>query len=134
MCPVLLWKLYIHYWTIRNVSTVLFVQINTPSKMQSYSTHSIYYSLAIKFNIMMFIEALWSPTGKGLTSWHSLVMSNCVFVTFPRGILGHVWYLIVSITDLCPLSFMNAPFPSEIHVRVKILFTCKKRKFIRKYV
>ena len=31
----------------------------------------------------LFIDALWSPAGKGLTSWHSFVMSNCEFVTFP---------------------------------------------------
>ena len=29
-----------------------------------------------------FICALWSPDGKGLTSWLSFVMSNCEFVTF----------------------------------------------------
>ena len=29
----------------------------------------------------------------------------CVFVTFPRGILGQVWYLIVSIPDLCLLPY-----------------------------
>ena len=28
----------------------------------------------------------------------------CGFVTFPFGILGHVWYLIVSIPDPCCLS------------------------------
>ena len=31
----------------------------------------------------LFICALWSPAGKGLTSWLSFVMSNCEFVTFP---------------------------------------------------
>ena len=31
----------------------------------------------------LFIVALWSPAGKGLTSWFSFVMSNCEFVTFP---------------------------------------------------
>ena len=41
----------------------------------------------------LFIFALWSPAGKGLTSWLSFVMSNCEFVTFPSGILGQVWYL-----------------------------------------
>ena len=34
----------------------------------------------------------------------ALVTFSCVFVTFPCGILGHVWYLIVSIPDLCRLS------------------------------
>ena len=34
----------------------------------------------------LFICALWSPAGKGLTSWLSFVVSNCEFV------LSH-WYL-----------------------------------------
>ena len=29
----------------------------------------------------------------------------CIFVTFPCGILGQVWYLIVSFPDLCRLSY-----------------------------
>ena len=48
----------------------------------------------------LYIAALWSPAGNGLTSWLLFVMFNCVFVTFPCGILGQVWYLIVSISDL----------------------------------
>ena len=39
----------------------------------------------------LFIVALWSPAGTGLTSWLLFVMFNCVFVTFPCGILGQVW-------------------------------------------
>ena len=31
----------------------------------------------------LFIDALWSLAGKGLTSWLSFVMSNCDVVTFP---------------------------------------------------
>ena len=31
----------------------------------------------------LFICALWSPAGKGLTSWLSFVVSNCEFVNFP---------------------------------------------------
>ena len=31
----------------------------------------------------LFICSLWSPAGKGLTSWLSFVVSNCEFVTFP---------------------------------------------------
>ena len=52
----------------------------------------------------LFIAALWSPAEKGLASWLLFVMSYCDFVTFPFGILGQVWYLIVSIPDLCCLS------------------------------
>ena len=29
------------------------------------------------------MRALWSPAGKGLTSWLSFVVFNCEFVTFP---------------------------------------------------
>ena len=29
----------------------------------------------------LFICALWTPDGKGLTSWLSFVVSNCEFVT-----------------------------------------------------
>ena len=53
----------------------------------------------------LFICALWSPAGKGLTSWLSFVVSNCKFVTFSIGILSQVWYLIVSIPDLCTLTY-----------------------------
>ena len=31
----------------------------------------------------LFIAALWSPAGKGLTSWLSFVLSNFEFVAFP---------------------------------------------------
>ena len=31
----------------------------------------------------VYICALWSPAGKGLTSWISFVGYNCEFVTFP---------------------------------------------------
>ena len=44
------------------------------------------------FCARLFICALWSPAGKGLTSWYP-------------DILGQVWYLIVSIPDLCTLTY-----------------------------
>ena len=53
----------------------------------------------------LFIAAMWSPAGEGLSSWLMFVMFNCVFVTYPCGILGQVGYLIVSIPDLCLLSY-----------------------------
>ena len=33
--------------------------------------------------VCLFVNALWSPAGKMLTSWLSFVMSNCEVVTFP---------------------------------------------------
>ena len=53
----------------------------------------------------LFIAAMWSPAKKGLTSWLLFVRFNCVFVTLPCGLLGQLWYLIVSVSDLCRLSY-----------------------------
>ena len=50
------------------------------------------------------------PCGHLLTSWLLFLMLNCVFITFPCGILGQVFYLIVLIPDLCPLTLSNAIF------------------------
>ena len=53
----------------------------------------------------LFICALWSPAGKGLTSWLSFVESYCEFVIFPLVSWVRVWYLIVSIPDICTLTY-----------------------------
>ena len=53
--------------------------------------------------VCLFICTLWSPAGKGLTSWLSFVVSNCetsLFHWYPSQVL----YLIVSIPDLCTLT------------------------------
>ena len=52
----------------------------------------------------LFICALWSPAGKGLTSWLSFVVSNCKFVTFPLLSWVRCGTKIVSIPDLCTLA------------------------------
>ena len=62
--------------------------------------------------LRLFIAALWSPAGKGLTSWLLLVMFIVFFFTFLCGILGQV-YLSVSFPDTCLLSYFllfNKPF------------------------
>ena len=67
--------------------------------------HLCYFCLVF---VMLFIDALWSPARKGLTSYFSFVMSNCEVVTFP--LVFWVWCgacLIVSIPDLCPFSYFN---------------------------
>ena len=38
---------------------------------------------AMSLSSSVYIRALCSPAGKGLTSWLSFVVSNCEFVTFP---------------------------------------------------
>ena len=55
----------------------------------------------------LFIAALRSPAGKGLTFWLVLACVGdlyYIFVTFP---CGQVWYLIVSFPDLCHLSYFD---------------------------
>ena len=48
-----------------------------------FTDHLCYFCLVLCFHARLFINALRSPAGKGLTSWLSFVMSNCEFVTFP---------------------------------------------------
>ena len=44
--------------------------------------HVISVLCLLYFRARLFIDALWSPAGKGLTSWLSFVMSYCELVTF----------------------------------------------------
>ena len=62
----------------------------------------------------LFIAALWSPSGKGLTSWLLLVMFIVFFVYLPCGILGQVWYLIVSFPDLFSFSYFYTNFNYKV--------------------
>ena len=71
----------------------------------------------------LFICALWSPAGKGLTSWLSFVVSSCEFATFRVGILGQVWFLIVLIPDLCTLTYFNCD---------SLKYTCKTIENVNK--
>ena len=47
--------------------------------------HLCYFCLVffLCFHARLFVDALWSPAGKWLTSWLSFVMSNFDVVTFP---------------------------------------------------
>ena len=67
--------------------------------------HLCYLCLVFVMLLRLFIAALRSPIGKRLTCLLLFVMFNCVFVLFPCGILGQVWYLIVSIPDVWHLSY-----------------------------
>ena len=64
--------------------------------------HICYFCLVLLyFRAPLFIDTLWSPAGKGLTSWLSFV--NCEVFYFSIDILGQVWCLIVSIAFLLQL-------------------------------
>ena len=46
--------------------------------------HLCYFCLVfVMLSCASVYERLWSPAGKGLTSWLSFVMYNCEVVTFP---------------------------------------------------
>ena len=49
---------------------------------------------------------------------------NCEFVTFPLVYLGQVWYLIVSIPDLCTLTYFGNQFVVFLRVVVIYRFYC----------
>ena len=78
----------------------------------------------------VFFAAFWSPAWKGLTSWPLFVMLNCVFTTLPCGILGQVWFLIVSIPDLCCFSYFLSPSTESISIEVKPYTTFEKTSVI----
>ena len=46
--------------------------------------HLCYFCLVLLYiHACLFVDTLWSPAGKGLTSWLSFVMPYCDVVTFP---------------------------------------------------
>ena len=55
----------------------------TAYRFMSWIIYVISVLVLLCFRARMFIDALWSPVGKGLSSWLSFVMSNCEVVTFP---------------------------------------------------
>ena len=56
--------------------------------------HLCYFCLVLLcFHARLFVDALWLPAGKGLTSWLSFVMSNCDVVTFP--LVSSVFFLLL---------------------------------------
>ena len=69
----------------------------------------------------------------------------CILVPFPCGILGQVWYLIISFPDLCRLSYFeddrnmqHYPVGKELIVYQIFIhlscFTCISTKFSTKHV
>ena len=66
----------------------------------------------------LFICALWSPAGKGLTSWLSFVVSNCEFVTFSLVSWVRSRYLddILNINNVYFDNIVSQIYPSELQL------------------
>ena len=105
-------------WYVRPVKAQITCQNTTLSNSRATALFSpqslrvcIIYVISVMFMLCLrahlFIGALWSSAGKGLTSWLSFVMPNCEVVTFPIGIPGQVRCLIVSIPDLCSIFLLS---------------------------
>ena len=62
---------------------LLFLSVNFLQTLYILDHSVISVLFLLCFHVRLFIDALWSPAGKGLTSWISFVMSNCEVVTFP---------------------------------------------------
>ena len=65
------------------------------------------------FHVCLYYTVLSVPCSIVITCWERAdllalvcVMFSCVFVTFPYGVSGQVWYLIVSIPDFCLLFYI----------------------------
>ena len=93
---------FIHIWTKGEVGAVkpglnpLVNNFYWPFQgSASFVDHLCFLCFVFLMLSRMFIAALWSPAGKGLTSWLLLVM----FIVL-RYFLGHVWHLSVSFPDL----------------------------------
>ena len=92
------------------------------------------------FRVRLFFDTLWSPAGKGLTSWLSFVMSNCEVVTFPLVSLARCGALLyrflfcvlfptfLVVLWVC-LQFVIVVFPDHTH----LLFLLVPQVFVSVY-
>ena len=83
-------------------------QKNKALERESYFVNLFHFLFVFALLSYLCHAALWSPAGKADVLAILYVMITCVFVTFPYGILGQVWNLIVSIPDLCLLLYFLA--------------------------
>ena len=80
--------------------------------------HLCYICLVFVMLLRMFIATLWSPDLLAL-----VCDVNCVYVTFPCGILSQVWCLIVSIPYFCHLSYFKTTSSPEPLVQIQNCIT-----------
>ena len=68
------------------------------------------FCVCLSYSIVRSLQPCGHLQGKGRPLGSLVCDVFLCFVTFPDGVLGQVWYLIVSIPDLCLLSyFCNEP-------------------------
>ena len=73
--------------------------------------HICYFCLVLLcFRVRLFIDALWSPAGKGLTPLGSRLGCLIVKLSLSHWYPGSSVVLDCSIPDLCPLSYFERYF------------------------
>ena len=60
----------------------VFVRVCSKAVLLLCTSYVISVLFLLCFRARLFIDAMLSPAGKGLTSWLSFVMSNCEVITF----------------------------------------------------
>ena len=91
----------------------------------SYVNLSFRLKVFLQKCLLSYVD-LWSPAGKGLTSWLSFVVSYCEFVTFSLVSwvrCGTRLYRFLIFAPLLTLSFRQKEFISEIHAILSWLLT-----------
>ena len=73
---------------------------------------------------LLFICALWSPAGKGLTSWLSFVVSNCEFVTFPLVSWVGCGTWLYRFLIFAPLLTLNLSCPKDFRNLISMVTWC----------
>ena len=91
-------------WSREAISHTVSFLLTVPRQYLVLDLFIVCLSLLIMFCLCH--VALWSPVWKERTFFALLyAMFSCVFVSFPHDILGQLWYLLVSIPDLCLLPY-----------------------------
>ena len=84
--------------------------------------HLCYFCLVLLcLHARLFVDALWSPAGKGLTTWLSFVKSNCDVVTFPlvSWVRCGAWLYRFLIFALFLTTFTLESYVQEVLVNLK---------------
>ena len=60
-----------------------------------------YLCLSLPYCHVWFLQPCGHLLGRAILLALLYVMFSCVFITFPYGVLGQVWFLSISIPDIC---------------------------------
>ena len=108
---------YVSWYTSElRVKLIPFNIFKTSSRIFAERSKAWSFSGSVLFSVLNFYAISSVPCSLVITSWGLAVflvllcvVVTCVFVTFSYGDQGQVWYLLVSILDLCLPLYLNGP-------------------------